>query len=152
MVRTEKTADERRQTAGDAAVDGLLAGAAAGVAMAAYLVVAGLLAGEGAASVLARFDPARQGSPLMGAVVHLAVSAVYGLLFGVIYRLIGRGRLAGRPAGIALGLVYGLALLLVAQGLAAIDAGLALREIPVGQFAIAHLVYGLILGWLVARS
>ena len=57
MVRTEKTVDERRQTAGDAAVDGLLAGAAAGIAMAVYLVVAGLLAGEGPASVLARFDP-----------------------------------------------------------------------------------------------
>ena len=62
MVRTEKTVDERRQTAGDAAVDGLLAGAAAGIAMAVYLVVAGLLAGEGPASVFARFDPRRRGT------------------------------------------------------------------------------------------
>ena len=120
MVRTEKMVDERRRTAGDAAVDGLLAGAAAGIAMAAYLVVTGLLAGEGPAVVLARFDPSGAGaaSPLIGAVMHLAVSAVYGLLFGLIYRLIGRGRLAGRAAGALIGLVYGLVLLLVAQGLA----------------------------------
>jgi hypothetical protein len=152
MIRTEKVVDGRLRTAGDAAVDGLLAGAAAGIAMAAYLVVIGLLAGAGPASVLARFDPARQGSPLIGAVVHLAVSAVYGLLFGVIYRLVGRGRLAGRAAGALMGLVYGLALLLVAQGLTAFDAGAALREIPTVHFALAHLIYGLVLGWLVAQN
>jgi hypothetical protein len=151
MVRTEKAVDERRQTAGDAAVDGLLAGAAAGVAMAAYLVVAGLLAGEGPASVLARFDPARQGAPFVGAVIHLAVSAVYGLLFGLIYRLIGRGRLSGRTAGALIGLAYGLVLLLIAQGLTAVNAGAALREILTVHFALAHLIYGLVLGWLVAR-
>jgi hypothetical protein len=145
---------ERRRTAGDAAVDGLLAGAAAGVAMAACLVVIGLLAGEGPAVVLARFDPsgARAASPLIGAVMHLAVSAVYGLLFGLIYRLIGRGRLVGRAAGALMGLVYGLALFLLAQGLAATPAGAALREIPTLHFAVAHLVYGLVLGWLVGRS
>jgi hypothetical protein len=152
MDRTENTVDERRQTVSDAAVDGLLAGAAAGIAMAVYLVVAGWLAGEGPASVLDRFDPARRGAPLIGAVIHLAVSAVYGLLFGLIYRLVGRRRLSGRTAGALIGLVYGLMLLLLAQGLTLIGAGTTLREIPVVQFAIAHLVYGLVLGWLVARS
>jgi hypothetical protein len=153
MVRTEKTAGERQRTAGDAAVDGLLAGAAAGIVMTVYLVVMGLLAGEGPAVVLARFDPSgpSAASPLLGAVLHLAVSAVYGLLFGLIYRLIGRGHLAGRAAGALMGLVYGLALLLVAQGLTAVYAGAALREIPALHFALAHLIYGLVLGWLVAR-
>ena len=51
-----------------------------------------------------------------------------------------------------IGLVYGLMLLLLAQGLTLIGAGTTLREIPVVQFAIAHLIYGLVLGWLVARS
>jgi len=154
MVRTEKTVGERRQTAGDAAVDGLLAGAAAGIAMAVYLVVAGLLAGEGPAVVLARFDPSGAGaaSPLIGAVMHLAVSAVYGLLFGLICRLIGRDRLAGRATGALMGLVYGLALLLVAQGLALISTEVPLREISTVHFAVAHMIYGLGLGWLVARS
>ena len=152
MVRTERAVEPRLRTAGDAAVDGLLAGAAAGVAMLAYLVLAGLLAGEGPASVLIRFDPAKHGSPLTGAVVHLAVSAVYGLLFGVIYRWVGRGRLAGRAAGALLGLVYGLVLLLAAQGLTAVDAAASLRAIPAAHFALAHLIYGAVLGWLVARS
>ena len=77
---------------------------------------------------------------------------MYGLLFGVIYRLVGRGRLAGRAAGALIGLVFGLALLLAAQGLAATSAGAALREIPTLHFAVAHLVYGAVTGWLVARN
>ena len=90
-------------------------------------------------------------SPLTGAMIHLAVSAVYGLLFGVIYRLIGRGRLAGEPAGLLLGLVYGLALNVVAQGLAATATGSTLREIPALHFAVSHLVFGAVTGWLSAR-
>lgn len=152
MVRTEKFVFERRHTAGDAAVDGLLAGAAGGVAMAGVLVVSALLTGEGPVRMLARFAPAGSASPLTGAMIHLAVSAVYGLLFGVVYRLVGRGRLAGWPAGVVLGLVYGLVLILVAQGLASTAAGSVLREIPALHFAVAHLVYGAVTGWLIARS
>lgn len=154
MVRTERMISERRHTAGDAAVDGLLAGAGGGIAMAAVLVAGGVLAGAGPASTLARFDPSGAGSasPLTGGLIHLAVSAVYGLLFGVLYRLIGRGRLAGRAAGALIGLAFGLVLLLVAQGLAATAAGAALREIPALHFGAAHLVYGAVTGWLVARS
>jgi hypothetical protein len=154
MVRNGEMVLARRHMAGDAAVDGLLAGAVAGIAMAAYLVVIGLVVGEGPAVVLARFDPseARAASPLIGAVMHLAVSAVYGLLFGLIYRLIGRGRLGGQAAGALLGLGYGLLLFLIAQGLVATPAAALLREIPTPHFAIAHLVYGAVLGWLVARN
>ena len=152
MVRTEKMVSERRHTAGDAAVDGLLAGAGGGIAMAAVLVASGLLAGAGPASTLARFSPAGSASPLTGGLIHLAVSAVYGLLFGVIYRLVRRGRLAGRPADVILGLVYGAVLALVAQGLAATPAGSVLQEIPALHFAVAHLVYGAVTGWLVGRS
>lgn len=152
MMRTKNMISERRHTAGDAAVDGLLAGAGGGIAMAAVLIASGLLAGAGPASTLARFSPAGSASPLTGGLIHLAVSAVYGLLFGVIYRLIGRGRLAGRTAGAVLGLVYGLLLWFVAQGLASTPAGSVLREIPTLHFAVAHLVYGAVTGWLVARS
>ena len=152
MVRTEKMVSERRRTAGDAAVDGLLAGAAGGVAMAGVLIVSAWLTGEGPVRMLARFAPAGSASPLTGALIHLAVSAVYGLLFGVVYRLVGRGRLAGRPSGVVLGLVYGLALILVAQGLSSTAAGSVLREIPALHFAVAHLVFGAVTGWLIARS
>lgn len=151
-TRTGVLISERRHTTGDAAVDGLLAGALAGIVMIAYLLGVGWLAGEGPASVLARFDPAGTASPLTGTLVHLAVSAVYGLLFGVAYRLIGRARLAGRTASVLTGLAYGLVLLLVARGLTGIDGRTALREIPAASFAVAHLVYGLVLGWLVGRN
>lgn len=83
--------------------------------------------------------------------MHLAVSAVYGLLFGMLYRLAGRGRLAGRPAGVLIGLAYGLALLLLAQGLISSPAGAALREIPALHFVAAHLIYGVVVGWLIRR-
>ena len=63
MVRTENVISERRHTAGDAAVDGLLAGAGGGIAMAAVLVASGLLAGAGPASTLARFDPSGRERP-----------------------------------------------------------------------------------------
>lgn len=151
MVRTERRVTGRQRTAGDAAVEGLLAGMGAGIAMAAWLLIAGLLAGEGPARVLARFDPAATASPATGALIHLAVSAVYGLVFGVIYRLVGRGRLAGRAAGALLGLVYGLVLLLLAQGVTGLDAGAALREIPAVHFGVAHLLYGAVVGWLVGQ-
>ena len=84
--------------------------------------------------------------------MHLAVSAVYGLLFGLIYRLIGRGRLAGRTASALMGLVYGLALLL-AGARADLHRRRRAAAGDLGRgFAIAHLIYGLVLGWLVARS
>ena len=151
MVRTERRVAGRRRTAGDAAVEGLLAGVGAGLAMAAWLVVAGLLAGDGPARTLARIDPAAASAPATGALIHLAVSAAYGLAFGVIYRLVGRGRLAGRAGGIALGLVYGLILLLIAQELLTSSAAASLQEIPAVHFAAAHLVYGAVVGWLVGR-
>ena len=151
MVRTERMISERRRTAGDAAVDGMLAGAVGGIAMAGVLIVSAWLTGEGPVRMLTRFAPVGSASPLTGAMIHLAVSAVYGLLFGVIYRLIGRGRLAGEPAGLLLGLVYGLALNVVAQGLAATAAGSTLREIPALHFAVSHLVFGAVTGWLSPR-
>lgn len=120
--------------------------------MAGVLIVSALLTSEGPLRMLVRFAPAGSASPLTGAMIHLAVSAVYGLLFGVIYRLVGRGRLVGRPAGVLLGLVYGLALILVAQGLASTAAGSVLRDIPALHFAVAHLVYGAVTGWLIART
>ncbi len=139
-------------TIGDAAVTGLLAGIVAGLGMAAYLVLIGLLVGDAPAQMLARFDPSGAGTaaPVAGALIHLAVSAVYGLLFGLIYWLVGRGRLAGRAGGILLGLAYGLVLLFVAQGLLATPAAAPLREVPAVHLAAAHLIYGAILGGLVA--
>ena len=81
-----KLTGARQKSLGDAAVDGLFAGVGAGIAMALYLVLAGLFAGENALAVLARFASGANASPIVGALTHLAVSGVYGALFAVLLR------------------------------------------------------------------
>lgn len=80
---------QQKKTIGDVAVDGLLAGMAAGLAMAGVVLVAGLLGGSGAAETLGRFDPGSDGSPVVGALLHLAVSGLYGVVFALLSRVIG---------------------------------------------------------------
>src|SRR5579859_4536199 len=137
---------------GDAAVDGLLSGVVAGLLMASFLLAAGLLGGESWDGVLRQFDPGLAPTPLMGAVTHLAVSGVYGILFASLWRPLARiwGRL---PAWLA-GLVYGVLLWLLAAAVTAARANAGgdwFQGIPPAQWAAAHLLYGLALGWLVSR-
>ena len=142
------------QSLGDATVDGLLAGAAAGLVMALFLVGAGALDGRAWTAVLARFDPGISASPLVGAVTHLAVASVYGAIFGATWRVAGR-RAPRLPAWVA-GVLYGVALWLVAlavtsSGSAAAAGGGWLSGIPPVQLAAGHMLYGLALGLLIAR-
>jgi hypothetical protein len=141
-------------TLGDTAVDGLLAGASAGIVMGIFLIITGLITGGSWRQTLAAFDPAVQ-SPLSGALTHLAVAGVYGLVFAILRRSTARTAVV-LPTW-ALGLGYGLALwLLAAMTLnvqaAGVDAGGWLQEFAGLQFAAAHLVYGLTLGWLLGRG
>lgn len=134
-------------SAGDAAVVGLLRGLAAGLAMAAVFVVAGLLRGQGPAATLAAFTLSGQpvaANALTGLLGHLAVAGVYGLVWGLAWRVIGQ-RMA-IPAWLG-GLVYGLLLWGVAQVLVrSIGASLAL--IAPWALLAGHLVYGMVLGYL----
>jgi hypothetical protein len=137
---------------GDAAVDGLLAGVAAGLLMAGFLLAAGIIGGETWDWVLRHFDPGLAPAPLTGAVTHLAVSGVYGILFASLWRPFHRawGRL---PAWLA-GLVYGSLLWVLAATVTAARANTGgdwFLGIPPVQLAAAHLLYGLCLGWLVGR-
>ena len=50
--------------------------------MAVYLVAVNVIGGEGFA-VLTRFDP-NGASPIVGTLLHLAVSGVYGAAFGIV--------------------------------------------------------------------
>lgn len=85
------TFHSEKVTAGDAAVNGLFSGMLAGAVMAAYLVVALSISGESPADVLSRFGSADGAtSPLVGAVSHLAMSAIYGIAFALIWRWIAR--------------------------------------------------------------
>ena len=76
-----KSMETTTRSIGDSAVDGLFGGAIAGILMAVYLVIAGLFNGEDPGTVLGRFTPSGDGSSLLGAAAHLAVSAVYGAIF-----------------------------------------------------------------------
>lgn len=135
----------RNTTVGDAAVDGLLAGIVAGIAMATYLVVVSLL-GEGVA-VLSRFDP-NGASPVVGTLMHLAVAGVYGVVFGIFFNWIRRFNL---PAWLS-GLVFGLALFGVAVTIILPSSRSALAGIPMPHLGIAHAIYGLVIGFVIGRN
>jgi len=149
------TQDLRAQTASDAAVDGLVSGLLAGVAMGIFLLTAGLAQGESLVAVLGRFTIAgRAASPLSGVLLHLAVSAIYGILCGLVFWLGLRRRLAGRPAawGALPGALFGLLLWLAAEFVLIPASGSLAASFPAWQFALAHLLFGAILGWWVLRS
>jgi hypothetical protein len=133
----------------DMALDGLFAGLIGGVAMAAYLLLWGLAAGRAPGALLGMFDPGAHGQALAGALTHLAIAAVYGIVFGLL-RWLSR-RAAGTVPAWLIGAAYGLSLLIVAQRLVLPARGSPLAEIPALHFAIAHLVYGAVLGWLSER-
>lgn len=150
MEQTRKRVGERR--VGETAVDGLLAGLAAGAVMLGVLVVAGWLVGLGPAVTVGRFDPAPAGRWLPGLTTHLAVSAVYGLLFALVVAGVVRLRPALARWTWLLGLGYGLLLWGMAQGFLLPGVGSPLLAIGALQMAPAHAVYGLLLGVLLARG
>jgi hypothetical protein len=96
------------------------------------------------------FDPGERGMALSGPLTHLAVASVYGILFGLICWVLQRGLRVTVPAWLV-GAVYGLALLAVAKAVVLPSAGSPLDEIPTLHFAMAHVIYGVVLGWLSER-
>ena len=140
-----------RSSIGDAAVDGVLHGVEAGIVMALYLIVIGMVTGAGLAATLSAFDLGQGTSPVRGALIHLAVSAIYGMLFSLLYRLIGRSRSIGRGGSLIVGLVYGLLLWLITQIAFAAGINVALSSLPAVHLALAHVIYGAMLGWLAGR-
>lgn len=122
-------------------VEGLFAGVAAGVVMLVYLLASGLLSGEAAGVVLGHFSIQTPPDPLQGALLHLAVSSIYGMLFGVVMSLLGR-----RFSAWGLALLYALAIYLLARWVLLPGAGSHLLDVAPLHLALAHLVYGLVLG------
>lgn len=138
------------QTLGDMAVDGLLNGVAAGIAMAVTLAIMALIVGETLTAMFSRFNTGNADMPLLaGLLGHLALSAIYGTAFGLVWH-----RLATRVRGIGtvlIGVIYGLLLFAVAILVVLPAVQSPMQDIPM-QFGLAHLVYGLTLGALFARS
>ena len=139
---------------GDAAAKGLFNGFIAGIGMAIVLAAAGLLSGVPVASTLEYFTPVSGGGALAGVLAHLAVSGIYGMVFGLLWSSVLRWvRMdSGLWQAILIGAAYGLLLWLVAQFVLLPTTGAALRVLPASQFLFAHLIYGLILGWLFRRG
>ena len=146
-----KRALDRDRTFGDAAVDGLLAGGAAGILMIVYLLLASLAQGQSILALLSRFDPGQAASSVTGGLIHLAVSGVYGLVFGLGRRLTAGWPVLGRLPGWLAGVLYGLLLLAVAWTVILPGTNSAVREIPLVHLAIAHVIYGLSTGIQLGR-
>ncbi len=141
----------RRATTGDTAVDGLIAGILAGMAMAAYLVLAGLLSGVPAAVTMGRFDPGQAGNWAAGTVAHLAVSGIYGVVFALLFGALLRVGPSLRRFGWLAGLVYGLLLFAFARGILFAALPSDMLEFAAVQLLVGHLIYGLLLGFEVSR-
>ncbi len=142
-TRSVSTSHSEQHSFGNAAVNGLLAGAAAGIAMMGYLL---LTSGDAPGDLLNRFTGAGiEASALTGAVTHLAVSAIYGMIFGLIWRAVHGGH--GKIVQVVAGLAYGLALYAVSQWLMLPAVQSPLLELPMPHWGIAHVIYGIVLGY-----
>lgn len=114
-----------------------------------YLLGAEWLSGIGPAELFGRFDPAGSGSPVAGVLAHLAVSAVYGAFFGGLRHFIPLRRDDWR-LGALCGLAFGLALWAGAVVIL-LPAASPVRAIAPVDFALAHVVYGIVVGLVVQR-
>jgi heme A synthase len=152
MMTQEQFVMRKKATTGDAAVDGLLAGIAAGVVMALFLLIVGALSGVSPADVVGRFAPAQANSPLVGLLTHLAVSAIYGVIYGLLFLALSQLRSGLARFGWLAGFVYGLLLYAIASGAirAGADSGLAYYTTPI--LLAAHAVYGLVTGIIIGRK
>jgi len=148
MIKKEKTMEKssaqfkEKGSLSEMAVEGLFAGIVAGIAMLVYLVISGLLIGEAASVMPGRFSIQVPPNPLQGALLHMAVSGIYGMLFGIIWRFVG-----GRISCWVAAMLYALAIYLLAIFVLLPGARSPLLDIAPIHFAIAHLVYGLSLGF-----
>ncbi len=127
---------------GEAAVDGLLNGLLAGLAMLAFLLVAGLLAGSPTLQTIQSLGWEKGSAPFAGVFAHLAVASFYGLLWGPAWRWLHRH--SALPSWM-LGVAYGILLFLLAQSLVH-TLPAPLQVLNANLLLAAHCVYGFTLG------
>lgn len=141
----------KTRTGSDAIIDGLVAGLIAGLIMGALLVLGMAILGESPATLLSRFNPGANPSPLLGGLIHLSISGFYGMIFGwLAYIFVRKANIKTPPS--LLGLVYGLLLFLIGEWVVLPGTGSTLMAIPAWLFGIVHLLFGLILGWQIGRK
>ena len=134
------------------AVDGLIFGVLSGLGMYLVMTVLVLFSRNSVTTLLERFSTGAMTSPLQGLLSHLAVSAIYGMLFGALIWPILQRFSQQKLMGWLGGLGYGLLLLFLAQ-VAILPATTSnLAQLPLWEWALGHISYGLILGALFARE
>lgn len=152
MTTSNSTSSYQQKSMGDTAVDGLLAGIGAGLVMALFLLLIGLVNGDLATAVFGRFDPGQNQQWLTGLVIHLAVSSIYGIVFGLLYLVLIRIRPSWARLSWLLGLAYGLLLYGVVQTALAMGIDSGLVQFTAVILLLAHAIYGLVLGILLGRK
>ncbi len=146
MVTQHKESYRERRSLGDTAVDGLLCGMAAGAVMIGLLIVLEWVNGMPPAEVLGTFGARVPANSIHGLFSHLAVSAIYGILWALLLNL---GLRNLRAPQWLLGMVYGLALFALAEYVVA-PSTLLSAVAPLSLLSV-HVVYGATLGLLSAR-
>ena len=134
------------------AVDGLLYGLVGGMAMLVSLISFALLSGEAPRALLERFSAGDLTSPLQGVISHLAVSAIYGVLFGSLVWPVLRHFSSTKWMGWLGGLGYAVLLLALAQIAILPGVNSPLAQLPFWEWALGHGIYGLVLGGLFTRK
>lgn len=133
---------------GDAVVDGVLQGMCAGLFMLALFVGMGRLAGHQPLDFLVMLGiPGISATPAQGALVHIAISTLYGVVWSSLIVLPLRRWGSPLPSHwLFRGLAFGLFTWMVAQ--IAIQYWTSLSLLPWYALLIAHLGYGGTLGYL----
>ena len=148
---TDFTPLAAKRSVSDAVIDGLIAGLVAGFAMGVFLVATGIASGVNPLTTLARFDPNPNSSFFSGALLHLAVSGVYGALFGLLasFQI---PKIPRRPFLRLLAIGYSTILLVLASSLIIPRTLSTLAAIPILDLILGHLIYGLVLGFVFTRN
>ena len=134
------------------AVDGLIFGVLSGLGMYLVMTVLVLFSRNSVTTLLERFSTGAMTSPLQGLLSHLAVSAIYGMLFGALIWPILQRFSAQKLMGWLGGLGYGLLLLFLAQVAILPATASPLAQLPLREWVLGHVAYGLILGAFFARE
>ena len=100
------------------------------------------------------------GPAVLGAVIHMMTGAMYGAMYGAIFGVIASRLRLGFPALTGIGVVYGFVVFVVSAYIALpiaaaiFDSGDPIKNMAAmagwGTFIVEHLLYGLVLGLLVA--
>ncbi len=136
---------------GEVAVDGLLQGVAAGIVMLLVFLALGALEGYAPSRILSALGLTHDATQVQGALVHLAIGAIYGVLWSLLIALPVRLYFPEIETAtwVAVGLGFGCLTWLVAE--AALFAVTGLSMLPWYALLMAHLLYGGTLGLIQAR-